>query len=178
MDVQTMSVVIAAVSVVIGVINSILSSRRAAENDQMMLETRQAQLFSQISSWWRSREAIKAYRNIRYHYYEDKIENNLSWSDFFEKYGSHGDVEAYSDQMTLWAFFEGIGILVKKNLIDVEIVNDLLSGRMIWMWENMIGPNVDLIRKVTDDPTQYDSIEYLYHEMKHRQRLTTRPEVN
>jgi hypothetical protein len=31
---------------------------------------------------------------------------------------------------------------------------------------------------MTDDPTQFDSIEFLYHEMKHRQRLTARPEVS
>ena len=72
MDVQTVTVVIAGISVIVGVMNSILSSRRAAENDQMMLETRQAQLFAQIHSWWRSREAMKAYGNVRYHYYADK----------------------------------------------------------------------------------------------------------
>jgi ABC-type spermidine/putrescine transport system permease subunit II len=48
-ELQSISVVIgiltACVSVVVGVINSILSSRRAEKNDQQILETRQAQLF-------------------------------------------------------------------------------------------------------------------------------------
>ena len=48
MDVQTITVVIAGISVIIGVINSILSSRQAAANDRQMLETRQAQLFAQL----------------------------------------------------------------------------------------------------------------------------------
>jgi hypothetical protein len=39
MDVQTATVVIAGISVIIGVVNSILSSRRAAQNDQLMLES-------------------------------------------------------------------------------------------------------------------------------------------
>jgi hypothetical protein len=80
--------------------------------------------------------------------------------------------------MTLNTFFEGVGVLVKKGLIDIELVEDLLSQRIIWYWEHMMGPRIDYVRKAMDDPTQYDSIEYLYHEMKHRQRLTTRPEVN
>jgi hypothetical protein len=80
--------------------------------------------------------------------------------------------------MTLNTFFEGVGVLVKKGLIDIELVEDLLSQRIIWYWQHMMGPRIDYVRKAMDDPTQYDSIEYLYHEMKHRQRLTTRPEVN
>ena len=70
MDVQTATVVIAGISVIIGVINSILSSRRAEKNDQLMLETRQAQLFAQLHEWWRSRDAMRAYGNVRFVYRE------------------------------------------------------------------------------------------------------------
>jgi len=55
MDLQTATVVIAGISVIIGVINSILSSRRAEKNDQQMLETRQAELFSNIYNRWTAR---------------------------------------------------------------------------------------------------------------------------
>ena len=68
MDVQTISVVIAAVSVVIGVINSILSSRRAEKNDEQMLETRQAQLYMQLYNRWNSLDFAKAYTQVRYVY--------------------------------------------------------------------------------------------------------------
>jgi hypothetical protein len=167
MDVQTISVVIAAVSVVIGVINSILSSRRAAQNDQLMLETRQAQLFTQINSWWRTRDAVKAYGNVRYVYSQEYLKTK-DFDDFLSKYHINVDPEAYADQMTLWAFLEGIGVLVKRRLIDIDMVKDLLSERIVWFWENLFAPNIDQIRKLTDDPTQYDHIEYLYHEMKRR----------
>jgi hypothetical protein len=79
--------------------------------------------------------------------------------------------------MTTYAFFEGIGVLVKKGLIDIELVEDLFSQRIIWVWENWAQPGIDQVRTLTNDQTQWDSFEYLYHEMKHRQRLTTRPEV-
>ncbi len=35
--------------------------------------------------------------------------------------------------MSIWAFFEGIGVLVKKGLIDVELIEDLLANRIIWI---------------------------------------------
>jgi hypothetical protein len=167
-DVQTISIVVAAVSVFIAAINSIYSSRRAEQNDQQMLETRQAQLFSQISSWWRTRDAVKAYGNVRYKYTQDFLQNQLSFDEYFGKYHVTADPEAYADQMTLWTFFEGIGVLVKKGLIAVELVEDLLSQRIIWIWENLLGPFVAGVRKYTDEPTQYDSIEYLSTVMKQR----------
>jgi hypothetical protein len=101
MDVETATVLVAGISVVIGVINSIVSSRRAAQNDQMMLETRQAQLFTQINSWWRTRDGVKAYGNVRYKYARDFLDNQLSFDEYFGKYHVTADLEAYADQMTL-----------------------------------------------------------------------------
>jgi len=76
--------------------------------------------------------------------------------------------------MTLNAFFEGLGVFVKKGLIDIELVEDLFSQRIIWLWENLQKPTIMDTRKGTDDPTQYNSFEYLYNEMKKRlQQATT-----
>jgi hypothetical protein len=168
-SIETISIVIAAVSVVIGVINSIRSNQKAEEQRQTEIETRQAQLFTQIHSWWRSRDAVKAYGNLRYKYYEDLVAHNMNRADYLKKYGAAADSEAYADHLTLWAFFEGIGVLVKKDLIDVELVEDLFSGRIIWIYEHFIQPSLEEIRKGADDPTQWDSFEYLYNTMKQRE---------
>jgi hypothetical protein len=71
-SVETISIVIATVSVVIGVINSILSSRRAEKNDEQTLETRQAQLYIQIYNRWNSKEIVHAYGQVCHVY---------QWSD-------------------------------------------------------------------------------------------------
>jgi mannitol-specific phosphotransferase system IIBC component len=47
-DVQTISVAVAATSVVAFVVNSILTSRREEKRSQQNLETRQAQMFMSI----------------------------------------------------------------------------------------------------------------------------------
>jgi hypothetical protein len=99
----------------------------------------------------------------------------MTLEDWLQQYGPSANSEAYADYMTTYAFFEGGGVLVKKGLIDIELVEDLFSQRIIWVWETLLQPKINDVRTSTNDPTQYDSIEYLYHEMKHRQRLTARP---
>jgi hypothetical protein len=97
----------------------------------------------------------------------------MGFEEFCNAYtmvGDEGDIEIHADQGTILHFFEGLGVLVKKGLIDIELVEDLLSQRIIWIWEHMIGPNIGYIRKITDDPTQYDHIEYLYNLMKQREQ--------
>ena len=164
-DVQTISIVIAATSVVIGVINSILSSRRSEKTEQLALETRQAQLFMQIYNRWTQQDLSKSYSNIRYFYkYEDL-------DDHFKKV--FGDLELMTQFHSIMSFFEGLGMLVKKGLIDIDLVHDLLSGRLIWLWDTFGIPTVERARQQLDDPTQFDSVEYLYNEMKKREQQQT-----
>jgi hypothetical protein len=53
------------------------------------------------------------------------------------------------------------------------------TGRILWFWETFMEPRVDGIRRVDrlrqefDDPTQYDSWEYLYNLMKDREPQAT-----
>ena len=77
MDVQTATVVIAGISVIIAAVNSIYSSRRAEtqraltlKTQQQALETRQAQLFMQVYNLWSGVEVTKGYGFLRYRYPE------------------------------------------------------------------------------------------------------------
>ena len=156
MDVQTATVVITGISIIIGIIVFILSRRQE-------LETRQAALFMQVYNRWTQRDVVKAYGMSRYQYLYDNFD------EFLQKYHVTANPEAYTDLMMLCAFFEGLGILVKKGLIDINLVEDLFSQRIMWLWEEKATPNVDRARQLTNDPTQFDSIEYLYNLMKQRQ---------
>jgi hypothetical protein len=74
---------------------------------------------------------------------------------------------AYSNLQILHNFFEGLGLLVKRGLIDITMVEDLFSQRILWHWENF-KPAYLMARNMLNDPTQYDSIECLYKEMTQR----------
>jgi hypothetical protein len=68
-------------------------------------------------------------------------------------------------------FFEGIGVLVKRQLIDIDIVEDLLANRIIWWWEKFRLVS-QLAREFTGDSKLHDHTEYLYNMMKQRQQVT------
>ena len=111
-DYQTFSVVIAAASVVVYVINSIVTTRKAEK-------MRQAQLF----------------------------------------------MELYNTYTAVLAYFEGVGQLVKRKMIDRSLVYDLLSIIAIWIWEKM-EPTVKGQRERMKTPRIWEDYEYLYNEMK------------
>jgi hypothetical protein len=71
-------------------------------------------------------------------------------------------------------YFEGIAVLVETELLDIKLVENLFSRRIIWFWKRM-ETMFTHVRKRLNDPTQYDSLERLYHEMKKReqQQVTT-----
>jgi hypothetical protein len=122
MDLQTVTVLITGISVIIAATNSIISSRRAEEQRQLTLETqqqaletRQVQLFMQVYNRWNSRDITKSYGAIRYKY------TSQEWIEYLDQLfqnQSHDpdlDLEYYADHQILGTFFEGLGILVKKN---------------------------------------------------------------
>ena len=165
---QTLTVVVTGIGVLIAAINQIYISRQANEQRQRELETRQAQLFMQIYNRWTAKDMAAAYGLVRYKYSWETAEES------FEKYLPDKDIDAYSNLQILHNFFEGLGLLVKRGLIDITMVEDLFSQRIIWHWERH-KPAYLRARTMLNDPTQYDSIEYLYDQMMQRlQQATTR----
>jgi hypothetical protein len=83
----------------------------------------------------------KAYGTARYLYdfatYEEYAAKFHVWDDIKDPYIRQDDprLEVYANMQTLNAFFEGVGVLVKKGLVDIDLVEDLLSRRIIWYWD-------------------------------------------
>jgi len=169
MDIQTISIIIAAAGVFIAAINQIVSRRRTEAMAQLTLETRQAQLFMQIYNRWNSRDITKSYGALRFKYSMDQ------WAKYISQLLQHPhdpniDLDEYADHQMFGTFFEGLGILVKRQLVDITLVEDLFADRIIWYWETQVEPLAAKVRTSFKDSKMYDSIEYLYHEMKKRQQ--------
>ncbi|MCX6654498.1 MAG: hypothetical protein NTY03_05175 [Candidatus Bathyarchaeota archaeon] len=69
-------------------------------------------------------------------------------------------------------YFEGISILVQKGLIDIDLVERLLSGRIIWYW-SVSEPFAKYTREKVGDPMMYTGIETLANELKKRAAHTS-----
>jgi len=66
-------------------------------------------------------------------------------------------------------FFEGIGILLKRELIDIELVDDMFTMPINETWLKMKDITSE-IRKIRNQPTILEWFEYLYNEMKKREQ--------
>jgi len=92
--------------------------------------TRQAQLLWSIYDNYRSIESRRQSMEISSWEWEDI-------DDFFEKYGQQNNPEAWTLWTTKAALFNGIGILLKRNLIDIKLLDDLLTNSVDRHWNAM-----------------------------------------
>jgi hypothetical protein len=120
---------------------------------------RQTDLLMRLHSAFTSKESIDACLKYLSTEYKD-------YDDFVEKYGTplaEGPVQTVFLMMGM--FFEGIGILLKRKLIDPDLVNGLFAIEILWLkWK----PLAQGLRKATDNPRFAEWFEYLYNEMKKR----------
>jgi len=62
-----------------------------------------------------------------------------------------------------------VGVLVKRKLIDVTLVDDRMAVSIIWYWQN-VEPIIKEFRKRGNWPRAWEWIEYLYNEMQKREQ--------
>ena len=129
-------------------------SRQAQEQQ---LETRQAQLFMQIfSRIYEERNILNAIELLK-----------SEWKDYDDWYSQYGLVnpEGYAKFNSRAIFYEGIGVLVKRGLIDASLVDDLISSHTLRFWSK-IQDVVYEYRKRTGDNDYCEWVEYLADEVK------------
>jgi hypothetical protein len=150
-DYQTISIVLTGIGMIIALTYYALQIRNQNR-------TRQAQLFMQIyrdmctPDWWRILGEITSREYVDY----DKAE---------KEFGKEANMGAWSEASSLFAFFEGLGVLVHRKLIDPYLVDDLLSGPIIRYWEAS-KPYIVERRIRQNHPPIGEWIEYLYKEVK------------
>jgi hypothetical protein len=64
-------------------------------------------------------------------------------------------------------FYDQVGALLRRNLIDYDLANDLLGNSAIQLWEK-IAHVIREARERSHDPRLYKHFEFLYEEMVRR----------
>ena len=138
---------------VVGVAFTVLELRN-------LVKARQTDLVIRLYSTFESKEFQEALDKVLAREYKD-------YNDYKKKYG-------WSDFMQVGIFFEGIGVLLHRKLIDVGLVDDLFSTPLKHAWEKM-KPAIEDARKLLNRPQWYEYLQYLSHEIQKReQRLQQR----
>ena len=151
-DIQTISIAIASAGVFAAAIYYILQLR----NQTRM---RQSDLLMRMHLAFSSKEYCDAALKMFSTNYKD-------YDDFLKKYGhpfAQGPVQA--EFLMLGVYFEGIGFLAKRKLIDMNLVSDLIPAAMYWEKARSMSEG---LRKQLNQPKIYEWFEYIAHEQEKR----------
>jgi hypothetical protein len=157
LDVPSISAIVAAVGVMIGVALAVLELRN-------LVKQRQTDLMMRLYLTWGSEEYKKGFGPFLGLEIKD-------YDSFAKKYGSITSPERspiWTDIDRYTWFFNGIGYLVYHKLADVEQVEDLFYGVGV-IWEKT-KPLVEAWRKQLNIPRSNRWLEYLSNEMKKREQ--------
>ena len=98
-----------------------------------------------------------------------RLSSHFGSKEFQEALGKAIAVEFTGYMVEVGIFFEEIGILLHRNLIDRGLVDDLFRYSIRMTWEKM-KPLIEGIRKQYNLPYAFGYFEYLYNEMRRTER--------
>ena len=141
----------------------VLTVRATRKNQQLQLEARKAQIYSQVYSWFVQTESQVEYMEML----------NWEWTDygdFEKKYGSDNNVLAFAKRGRVWASFELMGMMVREGTIEIKSIYPLhIMTLFHWFkFKDIIAEQ----RKRYYTPLFHENWEYLVNEMiKHGEKI-------
>jgi hypothetical protein len=150
--------IVAIFGVIAGFTYYVLTVQNTRKNQQLQLETRQAQLFMQIFQEFSSVDNFRVMNDIQKMEWED-------YDDFMRKYSGDVSQDAFAKRYSIQYRFDGIGLLVKEGLIDLERVHDLMWTFIANVWDKYGDINIKH-REVHNNPTFMQGFEYLANELR------------
>ena len=163
MDIPTLTGIIAAVGVLVGVVFATLQLRD-------LVKTRQTDLVMKLYETFDSREFQDAWVETLRMEFSD-------YKDYLRKYGGTSEKPSYVSVNMVAGFFEGLGILLRRKLIDIALVDDLFSSDIMLGWHKM-KPIIEGWRKQFNRPQMSEWFEYLHDEMQKREEQLAQASVS
>jgi hypothetical protein len=138
-DIPTVASIVTTISIAIGVVFTILEIRHLAR-------TRKTEIIMKIYEKFGSREMVEAVNKVGAAKFE-------SLEDYRKKYG-------FTDVTEVAVLFEGVGVLLEQNLIDIRMADRLFGPTLNLLWERM-QPVIYAMRKGLNEPFFFSHYEYL-----------------
>ncbi|MFW9962540.1 MAG: hypothetical protein ACFFCX_03190 [Candidatus Sifarchaeia archaeon] len=151
LDLQTVSIIIAAISVVIGVIMSVLSIRNLAKS-------RRASIF------------LDFHKQVDQEFLEDLFEvvGEWSWSNydhFMTKYGPTASRKNWAKFIHVSSFFDSMGKLLEDKITDAELIPEAMAVMTMAWWEKIEPIQTDIAKRWRSSES-LDSSKFLYQTLK------------
>ena len=129
------------------------------QSQQQNLETRQAQLFMGIFQTTTTKEWVST---------TEEMIHVWKWRDFEDydaKYGELTNIEATGKLNSVLGYWNGVGVLVKRGLIDSDLIYDMKRLTVIELWDKF-SPIILEWRRRYSAPQIYVGIESLVDELR------------
>ena len=151
-DIQTISIAVASAGVLAGIIYYAFQVRHQTR-------LRQTDLIMRLHSQTLSKEFMEAYLKAMNVNFSD-------YNDFVEKYGPfYAEGSEQAAIIMCATFMEGIGILVHRKLVDIEVIQELFPVERAW---RKLEPLLIGVRKQRGTPETWEWFEYLYNQASNR----------
>jgi hypothetical protein len=139
---------VAAIGVIVGVVLTVLELRH-------LRKQRQTDLVMRLRQRFQTKEFLESWEQVMSREAGD-------FDEYAKKYG-------FPEMMQVAGFFDEIGILLHRKLIDIDLVYELFNESIDMIWKK-IEPLMKDGRKRLNQPTWGEWFEYLYNEMKKREQ--------
>jgi hypothetical protein len=158
-QIEYLPIVLTGIGIIVSILYYASVLRNTNKTQQMQLETRQVQLYMDLHETRRSPEFQKLWFRVAFLDEWDDVE------DYYSKYGHENNLESYAEHGSIWTQYDGIGFLLKKNVIDLSFIDDALKNSVMVMW-NKFEPIIFDARERSGEPNLYNHFEYLVNELK------------
>ena len=143
-DIATVSTIVVTASVVIGVVFTLLELRHLAK-------TRRTDVIMRVYDRFASKEMVEAIYVV----------GGLKPEALFT-FPQRNDLTAI---MQIAVLFEGLGVLLDENLIDIKLVDSLFGPSLDSLW-GPIYPVIKNMRESLKQPFFFSHFEYLYNRLQ------------
>jgi hypothetical protein len=149
MDITLLSTILLDISILAGVVFAIIQMRHATntQNTGLVIQLNPALQAS-------ANDLIAASKILTLEF--------TSYEDYLDKYGDPLYDKSF---ITISAYYDGLGFLLHKRLIDSDIIEYILTGGITSAWKKL-KPLIIAMRKDRNLPELLKWFEYLYEEMK------------
>jgi hypothetical protein len=142
-DISAVATIVTTVSIAIGVVFTLLELRHLAK-------TRRTEIIMKIYDRFSSKEIVEAMNKVGSAKFE-------GLDDYRKKYG-------FTEITEVAVLFEGLGVLLEQNLIDIKMVDRLFGPTLKALWER-VQPVLYAMRKGLNEPFFFSHFEYLIKEL-------------
>jgi hypothetical protein len=144
LDISTISTIVATISVIIGVIFTVLEIRH-------LTRTRRTEVILRIYERFGHKEIVAATMKIGGAKFE-------SFEDYVKKY-------SLVDTVQVIEIFDEVGVLLEQGLVDISLVKALFSPSLDTEWEPNIQTLIKGIGKSSNRPSFFFHVDYLYNRL-------------